>query len=129
MLVALVARDPWQSEVAGIKQYHDKHMDLVSAGRDIDGGVWGGGMDPNPLPAEIIKGMPADWLKRHLGEETSRQVEFLLCTGVISGRGEGRRGLPIVGANRCGCLVSMTIALGSAMVPGFCLVSASHTST
>lgn len=68
-----------------MKKYHDKHGDLVSAGRGIDGGVWGGEMDPEPLPEEVIEGMPAGWLKKYLGEETARQVRFCTDVGVRVG--------------------------------------------
>lgn len=58
----------------------------MSAGRGIDGGVWGGEMDPEPLPEEVIEGMPAGWLKKYLGEETARQVRSYIDVGVRAGQ-------------------------------------------
>eukprot|EP00903_Cladosiphon_okamuranus_P019677 g18084.t2 len=65
-----------QGEVMDLKGYHDRHGDLVSAGRgSIEGGIWGGRMSVEPLPDGVIEGMPADWLERQLGEETARQIK------------------------------------------------------
>lgn len=70
-----------------LKGYHDRHGDLVSAGRgSIEGGIWAGRMSVEPLPDDVIEGMPGDWLERQLGEETARQASkfffyffFLSC--------------------------------------------------
>lgn len=65
-----------------LKGYHDRHSDLLSAGRgSIEGGIWGGRMSVEPLPDDVIEGMPGDWLERQLGEETARQARgHLLLT-------------------------------------------------
>ncbi|CAM9271979.1 unnamed protein product [Scytosiphon promiscuus] len=66
-----------QGEVMDLKGYQDRHGDLVSAGRGAaeEGGIWGGRMSVEPLPAEVIEGMPADWLERQFGDEMARQIK------------------------------------------------------
>lgn len=66
----------WQADVVDLKEYHDRHGDLLSAGRANDEeDIWGGGgEDASTLPEEVIEGMPADWLQRQLGDETARQA-------------------------------------------------------
>lgn len=65
-----------QKEVMELKDYQDRHGDLVSAERGSmeGGGIWGGRMSVDPLAEEVIEGMPADWLERQFGEENARQV-------------------------------------------------------
>lgn len=55
-----------------LKDYHDRHGDLVSATTGGEDSIWGGADDP--LPDEVIEGMPADWLQRQFGKETARQA-------------------------------------------------------
>lgn len=56
-------------------------------------------MDPEPLPEEVIEGMPAGWLEKYLGEETARQVRFCIdvCVRV------GHATVVCVGFNRTAC--------------------------
>lgn len=72
-----------QADVVDLRGYHDRHRDLVSAGRtsgDADGdGIWGAGGESEALAEEVIEGMPADWLQKRLGEETTRQVREGSC--------------------------------------------------
>lgn len=56
-----------------LRAYHDRHGDLVSAGRGVEGGQWETD-EPVDLPSEMYEGMPADWLERQLGNGTARQV-------------------------------------------------------
>ncbi|CAM9795768.1 unnamed protein product [Ectocarpus fasciculatus] len=66
-----------QREVMELKDYQDRHGDLVSAERGSieGGGIWGGRMSVDPLAEEVIEGMPADWLERQFGEENARQIK------------------------------------------------------
>lgn len=57
-----------------MRQYQEKHGDLVSASKRADGGEWGGDSASGSLPPETIEGMPLEWLRERLGEEVSRQV-------------------------------------------------------
>lgn len=67
-----------------LKGYQDRHGDLVSAARgSIEGGIWGGRMSVEPLPDEVIEGMPAGWLERQFGEETARQASNCFVSALI----------------------------------------------
>lgn len=88
-----------------LKSYHDRHGDLVSAERaSIEGGgIWAGRMSVEPLPDDVIEGMPADWLERQLGEETARKASFLSP-------------YPFLFA-RCTCLTGISAAYGEETEP------------
>ena len=55
----------------------------MAAGRassDANGdGIWGAGGESEALAEEVIEGMPADWLQKRLGAETTRQVRRERC--------------------------------------------------
>lgn len=72
-------------DVVELREYHDRHGDLVSAGRTVDTGDWDREAAVLPVTGEAIEGMPLDWLQRRLGDETARQVPEppLLCRGLF----------------------------------------------
>ncbi|CAM9465065.1 unnamed protein product, partial [Ectocarpus sp. 8 AP-2014] len=84
-----------QGEVMELKDYQDRHGDLVSAERGSieGGGIWGGRMSVDPLAEEVIEGMPADWLERQFGEENARQIKGMRCAVKrVLGEGEQEGG-------------------------------------
>ncbi|CAM9332047.1 unnamed protein product [Ectocarpus sp. 13 AM-2016] len=84
-----------QREVMELKDYQDRHGDLVSAERGSieGGGIWGGRMSVDPLAEEVIEGMPADWLERQFGEENARQMKGMRCAVKrVLGEGEQEGG-------------------------------------
>eukprot|EP00752_Nemacystus_decipiens_P017760 g15923.t1 len=98
-----------QGEVMELKGYHDRHGDLVSAGRaSVEGGIWGGRMSVEPLPDDVIEGMPADWLERQLGEETARQIKGMrgALKRVLGDDDEGATGEDSMSQEDLTCLMS-----------------------
>ncbi|CAM9162496.1 unnamed protein product [Ectocarpus sp. 4 AP-2014] len=84
-----------QREVMELKDYQDRHGDLVSAekGSIEGGGIWGGRTCVDPLAEEVIEGMPADWLERQFGEENARQIKGMRCAVKrVLGEGEQEGG-------------------------------------